>query len=616
MQKSLSAASRFSVRPHKFLPMLLALAGAMAAAQGANAADTTATIACFGSDMALTSASGGRDSVRLCAEVLNFGEISSVPEGRVIFTVDGSPVGSPAGVALKRGQDPRTGQPAGIASASFSGLHFSPGAHTVKARYIPASPRFNPSQSTAANNLQIGTESRLAESGASSGSTFAPARPTPDFSGKDDGKAKATIEPEPTTNRLYGSVEQDFVWFSKSDPRSILITGNAYVSGPNFTGPTVVPTSPGFIGLDTVTGVFHPVSPGNNSGTIFGNSLDTGFHSGQQVMLGYWLDPAKTKGIELSGFYTESASTSFESAGFASVAIPYLNFATGQASAYTVSQPTVSYVNSTSINTTPGVTVHLYNDAITNGATGGANVGLSDRMWGTALKFRQELPQVGSLDEASYTLGVSYQNLTETMGVNSSSVATNSDATTFEPALGLPGSPNHSTLTQTTTNQSDTLTARNQFYGIDGGLRGKTRWGKVWASAEADVALGMMDETLDSSGYTNSTQTTTANPTQPSAIAGIPLTISAGSPVTTTTTTNSGHGLFAPGGHSHDTFAVLPTGTLKLGYDFNKYISLYVGYHVFYISDVIRAGNQLNSVGLSHSGFVGQSVDIGLDIGF
>lgn len=622
MNKSFTQKSfaRSGVLNHKFLPLLLAAAGAMTAAHAEDAskhADSTATIACFGSDMALTSTRGTDDSVRLCAEVLNFSEPANVPAGRVVFLVDNQPAGPASGFALKRGQDPRTGQPAGVASASFSAanLHLSPGAHTVKASYVPATPRFSPSQSAAASNLQISTATSFAEAGTSSG----PARSTPSFSGKEM-KNPVPMETPEDKNRFWGSVEQNFMWFSNPASPALVVTGNPTISGPIYGGPTHLPSSPGFVGLTTVSGVLNPLTAANATGIAFGNSLDTGFHSGQQIQLGYWLDAEKTKSIEGSFFYVDSATKDFASAGAANLAIPYVNLSNGQQTALTVSQPLTTLTDTLAINTTPDVYVVLNSEIFSTATTGKAIASLSNRMWGADFKFRQELPQIGDLKEASYSLGLDYLNFFESLGIGSNTTTVKTDATVYRHELGLPNQPNIYNGSRTVTGESDNITAQNQFFAVSGGLRGKYQWGKVWVSGEGNVALGVMQESVDINGFTHSTVSNAVTPTTLRFLAGIPITVANGPTAVTTTTTNSGYGLFAQPGNSgnstHDVLAVVPSASIKLGYDITKSVSLFAGYHIFYVSDVVRATDQINHFGLAHSSFYGQSIDVGVNVGF
>jgi hypothetical protein len=601
------------------LGMLAIMEAITAHAAGNSAADPTVTIACFGSDLSLTSAVGSGDSVRLCAEVLDFGQATTVPQGKVLFLVDGSVVGPAAGVVIKPGQDPRTSQPAGIAAVSLSSAHLSPGAHTVKARYIPAGSQFLASQSSAAGNLQFNRTTMLASAGGSTNS----AQHGVSKSGKETVPASAESYNlvEPANKRFWVSGEYDFTWFFGDDSHSLIVKGpNPTVSPVIITGGKLA-SSPGFIGPKKFGEFVNPFELKNATGTEFGHSLDTGAHQGQEAQLGYWLDPEETRGIEGSFFYTESASSDFTSPRGGVTAIPYLNLSNGQMEAYTVSQPFTTYTSNTYINTTPAVFVHLHQDTVSTTTTGNASAGIADRMWGTDLKFRQELPTSGNLTEASLSLGAAYFNFYETMGIGSEVSSYTTDSTVYDKSLGLPGHPNYTNIYQSSAAEADTFNAHNQFYGLQAGARLKYQWGKLWISGEGDLGLGIMNENLDVNGHTRSTATSTVSPTKTIKLAGIPLVVANGKPaVTTTTSDSSNYGLFSQpenaGSRSQDEFAVMPSVSVKVGYDFTPSLTIFAGYYFFYVNSVLRPGDQFNQKGLVDSSLYGQTAEIGLKVSF
>ncbi len=609
--------------PRKFLSILIAACGAVTAAHAASSstADPTVTIACFGSDLSLTSTAGSGDSLRLCAEVLDFGQATTVPQGRVLFLIDGSVVGPASGVALQPGHDPRTSQPAGIASVNFSSAHLSPGAHTVKARFVPAGGQFLASQSSALGNLEFNRSTMLASAG--SVPTTAPGQPGSTRSGKE--AIPASTESynlvEPANKRFWASGEEDVTWFVGSDSHALIVSGASPTVSPLVTTGGKLATAPGFIGLKTFSEFENPFSVKNATGTEFGNSLDTGAHQGQEAQLGYWLDPEETRGIEGSFFYTESSSSDFTSPGNAVTAIPYLNLSNGQMEEYTVSQPFTTYTSNTYINTTPGVFVHLHQDTVSTATSGNASAGIADRMWGTDLKFRQELPTSGNLSEASLSLGASYFNFYETMGIGSDVSSNTTDSTTFEKALGIPGHTNYTDIYQSSVRESDTFNAHNQFFGLQAGVRARYQWGKLWVSGEGDLGLGVMEENLDVNGHTSASTTSTVTPTRTIKLAGIPLVVANGKPaVTTTTTNNSNYGLFSQpensGSRSQEEFAVMPSVSIKVGYDFTPSLTVFAGYYFFYVNSVLRPGDQFNQKGLTDSSLYGQTAEMGVKVTF
>ena len=128
---------------------------------------------------------------------------------------------------------------------------------------------------------------------------------------------------------------------------------------------------------------------------------------------------------------------------------------------------------------------------------------------------------------------------------------------------------------------------------------GDFRLDQHWSiSGDAKIAVGANFETLSVNGSTTSTVTNTVTPTQTILLAGIPLVVaggkpfgSAATPVTTTSTTTSGSGIFASaansGSHSRTVFAYIPSSTFKFNYDLlPNYLTLSLGYNVFWMSDV------------------------------
>jgi hypothetical protein len=99
---------------------------------------------------------------------------------------------------------------------------------------------------------------------------------------------------------------------------------------------------------------------------------------------------------------------------------------------------------------------------------------------------------------------------------------------------------------------------QNAFYGGQVGARTGVRFGRLTADAIAKVALGDMHE-------------------------GVGLTALAVSPAAT---------VGFVGRDTSDKFAVLPEARLELGYDISRNIHAFVGYQYFYVSNVVRPGEQ------------------------
>lgn len=116
---------------------------------------------------------------------------------------------------------------------------------------------------------------------------------------------------------------------------------------------------------------------------------------------------------------------------------------------------------------------------------------------------------------------------------------------------------------------SDDFGTRNQFNGVDLGLLGDYRHGRWSVDVLAKIALGVNNQNVNIAGS--------------SFINGVPF---------------SG-GLFAlasnSGSHSRSVFAVMPELNLNLGYQVTSRVRLLTGYSIIYLSNVVRAGNQIDT---------------------
>ena len=414
---------------------------------------------------------------------------------------------------------------------------------------------------------------------------------------------KAPVLVEPPGNRWWVEAEQSVYGFSRGHAPALVATGTPTVTGPVVTtGP--IPTSPGFIGLRTEQSFLGPLA--NTSIAFGGGGLDTRLHSGEALRFGYWLDQEHSQAIEAGGFYIGKGTAGFTSApGSTAVGVPFVD-GSGTGQTYIVNRPTTSATTTVFVNTTPAVFVHLFDTVSTDQATGGVVANYSNSLWGADLNYRLRTPvwreRGANLD---VTAGLKYVNLSETLSISTNVSASHSDVTTFDPALGLPGTPNVANSRTSSVSTSDIIRTRNNFIGPQFGLRGDYRFDEHWSvTGDTRVAVGANIETLSVGGTTNSTVTATTTPTTTLMLAGIPLTVATGAPpVTTTTTSSTAAGIFASpansGSHTRTVFAVIPSGKFKLNYDvLPNFLTLSLGYDVFWISDVLRASNQLSGAGV------------------
>jgi hypothetical protein len=119
----------------------------------------------------------------------------------------------------------------------------------------------------------------------------------------------------------------------------------------------------------------------------------------------------------------------------------------------------------------------------------------------------------------------------------------------------------------------------------------------------------------------------TITPTKTIFLAGIPIVVNAGSPAgggalpnTPATGVPGGpplFGLFAQGGRSKTVFAVVPSGTITVGYDLTDMWSLYLAYNYIYLSSVGRVGDQITAPSdIRQSSFFAQGITFGVKAQF
>lgn len=329
-----------------------------------------------------------------------------------------------------------------------------------------------------------------------------------------------------------------------------------------------IPTAPGFIGLVTTSSATNPL--------VTGAPADVG--AGGSYRMGYWLDAERTRAVEGSFFYVQGSSK-FDTSG----------------------SPT-SVTTRTQVNTTPDVFVGLFDDTTTTTLSGQ----IRDRLYGADVNYRTRAPLFGSLPNFEVMLGVRYVGLDEKLTASVNSIFTR----TFAPALGIP---QPADFTNTAAGSSS-FRIRNNFIGPQVGFSAEQHWGQFWVANESKLAVGAMIEDVSVSG--SSVLSTT--PTKVIALAGIPLTVTTGAPpVTTTSGTPIPFGLFAQGNRTKTTFAVVPSGNIKTGYDINEMLSLTLAYNYLYMSSVGRVGDQVTSPSdIRQSGFFAHGITAGVKARF
>jgi len=120
----------------------------------------------------------------------------------------------------------------------------------------------------------------------------------------------------------------------------------------------------------------------------------------------------------------------------------------------------------------------------------------------------------------------------------------------------------------------DDIRTRNQFNGVQSGLRGEVRRGMFSLAMSGKLAIGHMRQTLDVQGRTDILPGTTGGPFG-----------------------RSFGGLYANsatiGRFNNDEFAVIPEVSINLGMAVTRNFSLFVGYNFLYVDNVTRPGGNL-----------------------
>ena len=121
----------------------------------------------------------------------------------------------------------------------------------------------------------------------------------------------------------------------------------------------------------------------------------------------------------------------------------------------------------------------------------------------------------------------------------------------------------------------DEFDTTNDFFGVQVGARGRARWGAFFADGLVKIALGAMVQSLDIAGQLVTNDFNRLGP--PQTFAG---------------------GYFALpsniGERTRTVFAVVPEAGLTLGYQVTQQLSVFAGYTFLYVSNVLRAPDQVD----------------------
>jgi hypothetical protein len=310
-------------------------------------------------------------------------------------------------------------------------------------------------------------------------------------------------------------------------------------------GPLPVPLATTGSAFDLVPGAIG--QPGTRV-VIGDQKIDYGDFSGGRFNAGFWLDPDKVLGFE--GTYFFLGQRSFDARigsnanGEPVIARPFIDAATGAQSAAKVAFPGAFqglFVASSSS--------HLF------GAEGNFvdDVGTTGFFCWDSVRFNTTL-----------LAGFRYLELDEDLNLTQTNV--------FLP-LGIGPFNGVNVTAPATVVIRDRFKTETQFYGGQVGARLEWRWGPVFADAVGKVALGDSHQVITISGDSTLIKPGLPVQTVPGGLLALP--------------TNSGR-------FTGDSFAVVPEGTVRIGYYITPLVRMVVGYNFLYSSQVVRPGQQID----------------------
>ena len=286
---------------------------------------------------------------------------------------------------------------------------------------------------------------------------------------------------------------------------------------------------------------------------LFGGDQDYGVRQGVRLTAGMWLDDCQRKGVEVSTFCLSQDSEDFSafSSGSPILARPFFDIATGAPNSQLVAFPGLlaggvevnseSWLKSCEINC-----ICNHKCCYTCDDCGCCTGGRLDLIAGFRfLELREEL-----------TIA---ENLVVQPGV---------------PVLGtFPNLGGVPFVGGTQIGVRDHFRTENRFYGGQVGVRGEyAMGGGLFVNGTAKVALGVMDQTVDIDGAT--------------IVSGPGGTVVAPGGLLTQTS-NIGH-------YNHTEFATVSELGVNLGYQVDRNFSVFVGYTLLYVTNVVRPGDVID----------------------
>ncbi len=270
---------------------------------------------------------------------------------------------------------------------------------------------------------------------------------------------------------------------------------------------------------------------------LFGDSeANAGMRSGARIMAGWWFGDDHCLGIEGGGFFLGRQTDDFSATSFGSplLARPFFNVLTGAQDVEFVAEPGNPAV--AGVAARPGLAGTV--SASAQSSFWGAEANLRTNLWGDPCGY---VDLIG---------GYRYLGLDDTLTVSE-------NLQSLDPTVPF------------TFNGSDSFKTTNRFNGGQVGLKGEWHWNRWSLEGRTIIALGNVSEQVDVFG------SKTANG------------VASSGDLLTQAGTNIGV-------HQRNRFAWSPEATLNLGYQVTDHMRVFVGYDYLYLSNVVRAGDQVN----------------------
>jgi hypothetical protein len=273
--------------------------------------------------------------------------------------------------------------------------------------------------------------------------------------------------------------------------------------------------------------------PGSISVLFGGGGEQTGDHSGGRLTLGVFLDPENLFAVEFTYFQLENRS---RIADFSSPGAPVIG------PLFFGVQENKQFIITSSSPLPP------------DQRSGSVDVGLQDHLWSAELNAKFRLCSVYS-STCYFLLGYRQADFSEGLTLSN-------DIVFQDPTLGKFTS-------------FDSFGTHNEFYGAQIGIASECQHGPVFANLTLKCAFGDVRQVANIEGVSQEFLAGQLIATHSGGVLAQP--------------TNIGH-------YSNDRVGILPELTFNVGYQFGPHVRTYIGYDFFYLSKVMRPGDQIDAV--------------------